>query len=135
MLRGQSFFFRALCFESELHQVVFPSIGTVVAAFVVCPLKISRPREWTHAGLFINRLTVAVLRVFDFRMLGHIRPNRIASSNLFRYLRFVWRSNPRWSFASLIVLVVQGVLPLVTLSGAASVIQPDTTLYASSILY
>jgi ATP-binding cassette subfamily B protein len=36
-------------------------------------------------------------------------------SNLFRYLYFIWRSGPRWSLASIVVVVVQGVLPLLTL--------------------
>lgn len=37
------------------------------------------------------------------------------SSNLFRYLHFIWHSGPRWSLASIAVVVVQGVLPLLTL--------------------
>ena len=37
------------------------------------------------------------------------------ASNLCRYLYFIWRSGPRWTVVSLIVVVVQGVLPLLTL--------------------
>jgi ATP-binding cassette subfamily B protein len=36
-------------------------------------------------------------------------------ANLFRYLHFIWHSGPRWSLASISIVVVQGVLPLLTL--------------------
>ena len=48
-----------------------------------------------------------MLRVFD--------SNRPFASNIFRYLSFIWHSGPRWTIASLLVVVIQGVLPLLTL--------------------
>lgn len=36
-------------------------------------------------------------------------------SNLFRYLHFIWHGGPSWSLASIVIVVVQGVLPLLTL--------------------
>jgi ATP-binding cassette, subfamily B, bacterial len=45
-------------------------------------------------------------------------PRRFKSdlgANLFRYLHFIWDSGPRWSLASIVIVAVQGVLPLLTL--------------------
>ena len=48
-------------------------------------------------------------------MLRHLELNRLLTSNIFRYLHFIWHTCPRWTIASLIVVVVQGVLPLLIL--------------------
>jgi len=48
-------------------------------------------------------------------MLRHFKSSRLLASNLFRYLHFIWDSGPRWTVVSLIVVVIQGVLPLLTL--------------------
>lgn len=48
-------------------------------------------------------------------MLRRIKSSRLAASNLFRYLYFIWRSGPGWTVVSLIVVVVQGMLPLLIL--------------------
>lgn len=48
-------------------------------------------------------------------MLRHIKSSRLVASHLCRYLYFIWQSGPRWMVVSLIVVVVQGLLPLLTL--------------------
>jgi len=48
-------------------------------------------------------------------MLRRIKSSRLVASNLFRYLHFIWRSGPGWTVVSLIVVVVQGMLPLLIL--------------------
>jgi len=48
-------------------------------------------------------------------MLRRIKSSRLVASNLFRYLYFIWRSGPGWTVVSLIVVVVQGMLPLLIL--------------------
>ena len=55
------------------------------------------------------------LRVFDLIMLRDVKSNRLLGSNLFRYLHFIWHSGPRFTVASIIVVFVQGTLPLLTL--------------------
>lgn len=45
----------------------------------------------------------------------HIKSNRLLASNLFRYLQFIWRTSPQWTVASMIIVVLQGLLPLLTL--------------------
>ncbi len=41
--------------------------------------------------------------------------SRLFASNIFRYLGFIWHSSPKWSIASVLLVVFQGALPLVTL--------------------
>jgi ATP-binding cassette, subfamily B, bacterial len=48
-------------------------------------------------------------------MLRHLDLNRLLPSHILRYLHFIWQTSPRWTIANLIVVVIQGVLPLLTL--------------------
>src|SRR5262245_66405728 len=41
--------------------------------------------------------------------------SRIFASNILRYLNFIWHSSPKWSILSILLVVLQGVLPLITL--------------------
>jgi len=44
-----------------------------------------------------------------------MKRNGILASNILRYLGFVWHSSPKWSILSILLVVLQGVLPLITL--------------------
>jgi ATP-binding cassette, subfamily B, bacterial len=57
----------------------------------------------------------ALLRVAASSLSKHFSFNRLFAANLFRYLRFVWESGPRWTLASAVLVALLGALPLATL--------------------
>jgi ATP-binding cassette subfamily B protein len=55
------------------------------------------------------------LKTVSPTILEHMKLNRLFASNILRYLGFIWQSSPKWSIASILLVALQGVLPLVTL--------------------
>jgi len=66
----------------------------------------SGQRIYRHLEAYeIRRMTNIFIQLSSARyMFRHLRLDRLALSNLFRYPHFVWCTEPRWTVASLIIV-------------------------------